>query len=116
VRHDGREPDELRAVSFRRDFTTQADGSVLVTAGDTMVLCTASVDDGVPRWMKGSGKGWASCSIDAALTCGAGAAASGDATSMRAAAAAMAVLVMALLPVVHALSRQAEPLFRRQVT
>jgi ribonuclease PH len=58
VRHDGREPDELRAVSFRRDFTTQADGSVLVTAGDTMVLCTASVDDGVPRWMKGSGKGW----------------------------------------------------------
>jgi ribonuclease PH len=58
VRHDGREPDELRPVSFRRDFTTQADGSVLVTAGDTMVLCTASVDEGVPRWMKGSGKGW----------------------------------------------------------
>ena len=58
MRHDGREPDELRAVSFRRDFTTQADGSVLVKAGDTMVLCTASVDDGVPRWMKGSGKGW----------------------------------------------------------
>ncbi len=58
MRHDGREPDELRPVSFRRDFTTQADGSVLVTAGDTMVLCTASVDEGVPRWMKGSGKGW----------------------------------------------------------
>jgi len=58
VRHDGREPDELRPVSFQRDFTTQADGSVLVKAGGTMVLCTASVDDGVPRWMKGSGKGW----------------------------------------------------------
>jgi len=58
VRHDGREPDELRPVSFQRDFTTQADGSVLVMAGGTMVLCTASVDDGVPRWMKGSGKGW----------------------------------------------------------
>ena len=51
MRHDGREPDELRPVSFQRDFTTQADGSVLVKAGDTMVLCTASVDDGVPRWM-----------------------------------------------------------------
>ena len=58
MRHDGREPDELRPVSFQRDFTTQADGSVLVKAGGTMVLCTASVDDGVPRWMKGSGKGW----------------------------------------------------------
>jgi ribonuclease PH len=58
VRHDGRQPDELRPISFQRDFTTQADGSVLVRAGGTMVLCTASVDDGVPRWMKGSGKGW----------------------------------------------------------
>jgi len=58
VRHDGREPDELRPISFERDFTTQADGSVLVKAGGTMVLCTASVDEGVPRWMKGSGKGW----------------------------------------------------------
>ena len=58
MRHDGREPDELRPISFERDFTTQADGSVLVKAGGTMVLCTASVDEGVPRWMKGSGKGW----------------------------------------------------------
>ena len=58
MRHDGREPDELRPISFQRDFTTQADGSVLVKAGGTMVLCTASVDEGVPRWMKGSGKGW----------------------------------------------------------
>ena len=58
MRHDGREPDELRPITFQRDFTTQADGSVLVSAGNTMVLCTASVDEGVPRWMKGSGKGW----------------------------------------------------------
>jgi ribonuclease PH len=45
-------------MSFQRDFTTQTDGSVLVTVGDTMVLCTASIDESVPRWMKGSGKGW----------------------------------------------------------
>jgi ribonuclease PH len=58
VRPDGRQPDELRPITFERDFTTQADGSVLVKAGGTMVLCTASVDEGVPRWMKGRGKGW----------------------------------------------------------
>jgi ribonuclease PH len=45
-------------MTFARDFTTQTDGSVLVTVGDTMVLCTASIDESVPRWMKGSGKGW----------------------------------------------------------
>jgi len=58
VRNDGREPDELRPMTFARDFTTQTDGSVLVTVGATMVLCTASIDESVPRWMKGSGKGW----------------------------------------------------------
>jgi ribonuclease PH len=58
VRPDGREPDQLRTISFERDFTTQTDGSILVTAGNTMVLCTASIDESVPRWMKGSGKGW----------------------------------------------------------
>ena len=58
MRPDGREPDELRPISFERDFTTQADGSVLVTAGRTMVLCTATIDEDVPRWMRGSGKGW----------------------------------------------------------
>ncbi|MFT7599554.1 MAG: ribonuclease PH [Acidimicrobiales bacterium] len=45
-------------MSFERDFTDMADGSVLVKFGRTHVLCTASIDDGVPRWMKGSGKGW----------------------------------------------------------
>jgi ribonuclease PH len=58
MRPDGRQPDQLRPISFERDFTTQADGSVLVTAGGTKVLCTATIDDDVPRWMRGSGKGW----------------------------------------------------------
>jgi ribonuclease PH len=57
-RPDGRQPDELRPMSFERDFTEMASGSVLVTFGRTQVLCTASVDDDVPRWMKGKGKGW----------------------------------------------------------
>jgi ribonuclease PH len=58
VRPDNRAADELRPVSFQRDFTTMADGSVLVSFGNTRVLCTASIDDDVPRWMRGSGKGW----------------------------------------------------------
>ncbi|MCU0309498.1 MAG: ribonuclease PH [Acidimicrobiales bacterium] len=58
MRADGRAHDELRDVSFERDFTDAASGSVLVQAGRTMVLCTAYVDDDVPRWMRGSGKGW----------------------------------------------------------
>jgi ribonuclease PH len=58
TRADGRRPDELRPVTFQRDFTTMAAGSVLVSFGNTRVLCTASVDEDVPRWMKGSGKGW----------------------------------------------------------
>ena len=58
MRADGRAPTELRPVSFERDFTEMTPGSVLVTFGRTRVLCTVSVDDDVPRWMKGSGKGW----------------------------------------------------------
>ena len=58
TRHDGRESHQLRPVSFERDFTEMAAGSVLVTVGRTRVLCTASIDEDVPRWMKGSGKGW----------------------------------------------------------
>ena len=57
-RTDGSEVDELREISFTRDFTTMADGSVLVTFGNTSVLCTASVDEDVPRWMRGTGTGW----------------------------------------------------------
>jgi ribonuclease PH len=58
MRADGRQPDELRPITFERDFTIHAAGSVLVSFGNTRVLCTASVDESVPRWMKGSGKGW----------------------------------------------------------
>ncbi len=57
-RPDGRTADQLRPVSFERDFTDMAEGSVLVKFGRTHVLCTASIDDDVPRWMRGTGKGW----------------------------------------------------------
>ena len=57
-RPDGRAADELRPISFERDFTEMAAGCVLVTFGRTQVLCTASIDEDVPRWMRGSGKGW----------------------------------------------------------
>jgi ribonuclease PH len=58
LRSDGRAVDELRPVVFDRDFTIFALGSVLVSMGRTRVLCTASVEDRVPPWMRGSGKGW----------------------------------------------------------
>jgi ribonuclease PH len=58
ARPDGRNDDELRPVTFERDFTEMADGSCLVSFGKTRVLCTASIDDDVPRWMRNSGKGW----------------------------------------------------------
>lgn len=58
LRPDGRADDELRPITFERDYTEMAAGSVLVTFGKTRVLCTASIDEDVPRWMRGSGKGW----------------------------------------------------------
>jgi ribonuclease PH len=58
IRKDGREPDELRPIAFTRDFTELAMGSVLVEMGRTRVLCTASVEDRVPPWMRGKGRGW----------------------------------------------------------
>lgn len=58
MRPDNRRTDELRRVAFQRDFTTMADGVVMTTFGSTKVLCTASVDEDVPRWMRGSGQGW----------------------------------------------------------
>ncbi len=58
ARGDGRGLDELRPASFERDFTVFAPGSVLVSMGRTRVLCTASVEERVPPWMRGSGKGW----------------------------------------------------------
>ena len=58
VRADGRETDELRPIEFLRDYTIFAAGSVLIRMGRTVVLCTASVADDVPRWMKNTGRGW----------------------------------------------------------
>lgn len=58
MRPDGRAPDELRPITFERDFTDQAAGSCLVSFGRTRVVCTASIDEDVPRWMRGTGKGW----------------------------------------------------------
>src|SRR5487761_2792009 len=58
LRTDGRTPNEARPLSFQRDFTEMADGSVLVSFGRTVVLCTASVQEDVPRWLRGSAKGW----------------------------------------------------------
>lgn len=58
MRPSGRAPDALRPISFTRHFTRHAAGSVLVSFGDTRVLCTASISDQVPRWMKGKGRGW----------------------------------------------------------
>lgn len=57
-RLDGRAPDELRPLELTRDYTTFAAGSVLIRVGRTVVLCTASVADDVPRWMRGTGRGW----------------------------------------------------------
>jgi ribonuclease PH len=58
VRPDGRTPDALRPVRITRGFTRHAEGSVLVEFGDTRVLCTASVEDKVPGFLRGSGQGW----------------------------------------------------------
>jgi ribonuclease PH len=57
-RPDGRRADELRPVHFDRNFTRYADGSVLAHCGNTQVLCTVSVQPGVPRFLEGSGQGW----------------------------------------------------------
>lgn len=57
-RSDGRQPDELRPLSFQRGFTGQAPGSVLVRMGRTMVLCTCTVENTVPPFLVGTGKGW----------------------------------------------------------
>jgi ribonuclease PH len=57
-RPSGRAPDELRAVRFTRQFTQHAEGSVLVEFGNTRVLCTASVEEGVPGFLRGKNQGW----------------------------------------------------------
>ncbi|MCF6458842.1 ribonuclease PH [Pseudoalteromonas sp. MMG024] len=58
MRPSERTPNQIRPVSFTRNYTMHAEGSVLVEFGNTKVLCTATVEAGVPRFMKGQGKGW----------------------------------------------------------
>lgn len=58
MRPSGRQPDELRTVSITRNFTMHAEGAVLVEFGDTKVLCTASVEERIPPFLRGAGQGW----------------------------------------------------------
>lgn len=58
IRKDGREPDDLRPIKFQRDYTEFAAGSVLIEMGKTKVLCTASVEERIPPWLRGKGRGW----------------------------------------------------------
>jgi len=58
MRPSGRAPNQMRSIRFTRHYTKHAEGSVLVEFGDTKVICTASVEDGVPRFLKGTGQGW----------------------------------------------------------
>lgn len=58
MRPSGRQSDELRQIRLTRHFTKHAEGSVLVEFGDTKVICTATVEERVPRWLKGKGQGW----------------------------------------------------------
>ncbi len=58
MRPSGRTPDQAREVKIIRHFTSHAEGSVLVCFGNTQVICTASVEKGVPRWLQGKGQGW----------------------------------------------------------
>jgi ribonuclease PH len=57
-RRDGRAPGELRSVRIEPGFVSTADGSALMTMGGTRVICTASVNESVPKWMQGEGRGW----------------------------------------------------------
>lgn len=58
MRHDGRENDQLRPVKITRNYIKHAEGSCLIEVGDTKVICTATMEDRVPPFMRGAGKGW----------------------------------------------------------
>ena len=57
-RIDGRQPDQLRPVKITRNFIQHAEGSVLIEVGGSKVICTATIEDKVPIWLRGSGQGW----------------------------------------------------------
>lgn len=58
TRPSGRRPEQLRKIKITRNYTKHAEGSVLVEFGDTKVICTASVENSVPRFLRGKGQGW----------------------------------------------------------
>lgn len=58
MRKDGRRPDEMRPVRITRPYLKHPEGSVLIEVGDTKVICTATIEEKVPQWLKGSGQGW----------------------------------------------------------
>ena len=58
ARHDGRRPDQLRELDLQQDFLEQPHGSILYAQGRTVVLCTATVEESIPRWLRGKGQGW----------------------------------------------------------
>ncbi|MCG3128112.1 MAG: Ribonuclease PH [Phycisphaerae bacterium] len=64
MRHDGRRPDQLRPIQITRGFARFAPGSVLMRAGNTVVLCNASIEPGVPEWRAASGAGWLTAEYD----------------------------------------------------
>lgn len=64
IRVDGRKNDELRKIKITRDFNKYAEGSVLVEFGETRIICTASIDEKVPIFKKGSGEGWVTAEYD----------------------------------------------------
>lgn len=57
-RPSGRRPEQLRAVKITRNFTQHAEGSVLIEVGNTKVICTASIEESVPRFLRGKSQGW----------------------------------------------------------
>jgi ribonuclease PH len=64
MRHDQRQPDQLRPIEVLRGFTASAPGSVLIRTGGTHVYCTASIDESVPSWREASGQGWVTAEYD----------------------------------------------------
>jgi ribonuclease PH len=55
---DGRKHDQLRPIKITEDFVSSAEGSCLIEVGKTRILCCASLDEDIPRWLKGKGNGW----------------------------------------------------------
>ncbi len=58
MRKDGRRPDEMRTIKITRPYLKHPEGSVLIEVGDTKVICTATIEEKVPQWLKGKGQGW----------------------------------------------------------